>query len=395
MARSRSRQIFAHGLAAQGFSVKVLSIANPHGFFNKFMMDTSMPQDPPGVIVDRVHAPNWWALGEVLAQVGLIPDAQINWVRAVKLHWKEILKDQKSILFGVYPPFADILLACWAKESTGWPLVIDYRDEFLSASEKHPSRQQRKLFALERSALEAADIISVASATIKQRLQARYGIAEERFCITYNGYDLEFDMSDVGGELDHEGRSDDSVLNVVYAGAISQHQRPEVLCEAYRFLMSKHPELQGRINITFYGPDNYYYRHFFRRYLGQGMQYAGFLPYGKMQQLLPSFDVGFFSLASDSYDYAMPRKLFDYMIAGLPILAALPDGEASQLVRQLNIGKVSHYSDVDALADNLYRYAVDRNEISKIRQKIRSVRDRYSLQKQVEALSIRMKELVR
>jgi len=394
MARSRSRQIFAHVLAKQGFPVRVLSIANPHGFFNKFMKDTSMPQDPPGVSVDRVYAPNWWALGEVLAQVGLLPDAQMNWVRAVQRHWKEIARDQKGILFGLYPPFADILLARWAKESTGWPLVLDYRDEFLSASEKHPGRQQRKLFALERSALESADVISVASATIKQRLQTRYGIPEERFCVTYNGYDLAYDMACQTVGSDHEGRSDDSVLNVVYAGAISQHQKPEVLCEAYRLLMAKHPELHRRINITFYGPDNYYFRHFFRRHLGQGMRYEGFLPYGKIQRLLPSFDVGFFSLAGDSYDYAMPRKLFDYMIAGLPILAALPDGEASRFVRGLDIGKVTHYSDVDALADNLYRYAVDKDEIGRIRKNIRSVREQYSLQKQVEALSIRVKEMV-
>jgi glycosyltransferase involved in cell wall biosynthesis len=128
--------------------------------------------------------------------------------------------------------------------------------------------------------------------------------------------------------------------------------------------------------------------------LGQGLQYEGFLPYGKIQKLLPSFDVGFFSLAGDSYDYAMPRKLFDYMIAGLPILAALPDGEATRFVGQLNIGKVTHYSDVDALADNLYLYAVDKDEIGRIRKNIRSVREQYSLQKQVEALSIRVKEMV-
>jgi glycosyltransferase involved in cell wall biosynthesis len=57
---------------------------------------------------------------------------------------------------------------------------------------------------------------------------------------------------------------------------------------------------------------------------------------------------------------AMPNKLFDYMGAGRPILAAVPDGEAARAVRAANCGIVTPAEDPDALAAALLRLAGDR-----------------------------------
>jgi glycosyltransferase involved in cell wall biosynthesis len=57
---------------------------------------------------------------------------------------------------------------------------------------------------------------------------------------------------------------------------------------------------------------------------------------------------------------AMPNKLFDYMGAGRPILAAVPDGEAARAVRAANCGIVTPAEDPDALAAALLTLAGDR-----------------------------------
>ncbi|MCX6135471.1 MAG: glycosyltransferase [Ignavibacteriales bacterium] len=394
LARSRSRQVFAHTLAKHGFPVKVITIANPHGFFNKFVFDRSMPDDPPEVEVDRVRSRNWWALGEVLSQLGLLSDAQMNWVWAVRKRFRNISQQPRGVLFGLYPPFADIMLALWAKELTGWPLILDFRDEFLEASGTGTSWRKRKLAEMEERALKAADLVSVASTTLQKRLQDRYSLPPEKFIVTYGGYDDEYRNLREKGSTSDGNLMPGTETRVVYAGAISRHQRPEVLCEAFRRLFDKHPEMKGKISATFYGPENYYYRHFFRHQLSEGLHYGGFLPYGQVQNVVSSYDVGFFSLASELYDYALPRKLFDYIQDELPILAALPDGEARQFVERYSLGKVSHYSDIETLADNLYRYAVDNGEIAKTKANIRKVRAEFSLQNQIGKFAQRITEMV-
>jgi glycosyltransferase involved in cell wall biosynthesis len=59
---------------------------------------------------------------------------------------------------------------------------------------------------------------------------------------------------------------------------------------------------------------------------------------------------------------AMPNKLFDYMGAGRPILAAIPDGEAARAIRAAGCGIVTPAEDAAALADALTALADDRDE---------------------------------
>ncbi len=59
---------------------------------------------------------------------------------------------------------------------------------------------------------------------------------------------------------------------------------------------------------------------------------------------------------------AMPNKLFDYMGAGRPILAAIPDGEAARAIRTAGCGIVTPAEDAAALADAITALADDRDE---------------------------------
>jgi glycosyltransferase involved in cell wall biosynthesis len=57
---------------------------------------------------------------------------------------------------------------------------------------------------------------------------------------------------------------------------------------------------------------------------------------------------------------ALPNKLFDYMGAGRPIIAAIPEGEAARAVRTAGCGIVTPAEDPAALADALTQLADDR-----------------------------------
>ena len=63
---------------------------------------------------------------------------------------------------------------------------------------------------------------------------------------------------------------------------------------------------------------------------------------------------------------AMPNKLFDYMGAGRPIVAAIPDGEAARAIRTAECGVVTPAEDATALADALVALADDRDAAARM-----------------------------
>lgn len=394
IARTRSRQIITQSLSNAGFPVKVISIKNPHGYFNNFIKDASVPPDALNVKVDYLKVPNWWMLGELLYIFKIIPDPQMNWVWTVKKRIKEIIETKQGVIIGLYPPLVNFIVADYAKKITGFPLVLDYRDEFLDLIAPHSGFRRRRLFNFEQKIVNTAELITVATPEIKNKLQNRYGIDDKKFLVCYSGFSELRKPTDQFLDDQTGSGFKKETLKIVYSGAISQHQKPEIIAMAYKKLLQKYPALKEKITITFYGPDNYYFRHIFKKYLGDGLVYGGFLPQSKIDNTVASYDVGFFSLASDKYKYAIPRKFFDYINMELPILAAVPKGEAWKILEDNKIGKVVHFSDIDELTNALYDFYNNRNHLNHYKQNIRLIKDQFSAQNQYKKLAKKICEIV-
>jgi len=394
IARTRSRQIITQSLSETGFPVKVISIKNPHGYFNKFIKDVSVPPDAVNVKVEYLKVPNWWMLGEVLYVLKIIPDPQMNWAWTVKKRMKEIIETKQGIIIGLYPPFVNFIAADYAKKLTGFPLILDYRDEFLDLVAPHSGFRRSRLLNFEQRIVKAADLIAVATPEIKNKLQNRYGTEDKKFLVCYSGFPQLHKFTDQFLDNQKGIGSNKKILKIVYAGAISQHQKPEIIAMAYKKLLQKHPDLKEKITITFYGPDNYYFKHVFKKYLGNGLIYGGFLPQSKIDNTISSYEVGFFSLAGDNYKYAIPRKLFDYINMELPILAAVPRGEAWKILEDNKIGKAVHYANIDELANALYDFYNDRDHLNDYKQNIRLIKNQFSAQHQYKKFAKKISEIV-
>jgi glycosyltransferase involved in cell wall biosynthesis len=393
IARTRSRQIITQSLSEAGFPVKVISIKNPHGFFNKFIKDTSVPPDSLNVKVEYSKTPNWWMLGELLSILKVIPDPQMNWAWAVKRRMRKIIDTKQGVIIGLYPPLVNFIAADYAKKITGFPLILDYRDEFLDLIAPYSGSRRSKLLNFEQKIVNAADLIAVATPEIKNKLQSRYGIEDKKIIVCYSGFSQVHKSADQFFDNQTKNAFKKETLKMVYAGAISQHQKPEIIALAYKKLLQKYPDLKEKITITFYGPDNYYFKHVFKKYLGNGLIYGGFLPQSKIDDVIASYDVGFFSLAGDNYKYAIPRKLFDYINMELPILAAIPRGEAWKIIEDNKIGKAVHYSNIDEIVNAIYDfYKMD--NLNYYKQNIRLIKDQFSAQHQYKKLAERIYEII-
>ena len=134
---------------------------------------------------------------------------------------------------------------------------------------------------------------------------------------------------------------------------MSSIQKPEILLKAYAKLQREFPDWKERSVVEFYGPDSPYFKLKIKNNFVGGCQYGGFLPQAQIAEKVAASDIGFFSLSGATYAYATPTKLFDYIEAGMPILASLPKGAARHIIENFEIGLIADVGDVEGLSEKL------------------------------------------
>ncbi len=344
LSRTYRRYQFARYLADGGCRVTVVAHGNISRAFGTFVDDPSLAVDDPQIPVWRPRALPWHLTGELLHRLGLIPCPHVNWLGPAARTARRVIVPAPSVVLGVYPPLTNHLAAWRAARATGRPLVLDFRDEYLGL---HRGRRRPWASWYEPRLIAAAALISVATQRLADTLMSRYGMPPERLHVTSNGW---WDAVDGDLALPPQGR-----VRLVYSGALSVAQGPGVLVDAVRRWAAQHPDRAEDLEVVFHGPDNRFLRqHLLPQCVGP-VHYGGFLPARAVSAALLAADICFLSLASDDYQYAVPGKLYEYIAHARPLLAALPDGPARQLIEAEGFGAVARCGDAADLAAQLER----------------------------------------
>jgi glycosyltransferase involved in cell wall biosynthesis len=377
ISRTRTRQIFAEQIANAGFHVTVITVLNPSGFLSKPIIENSVQHEHNNLKLVRIKIINWLFIGELLNLLKLTVDPFQNWFWATKRKLRKIIRSDNAIIIALYPPYGNHKLAYIASKISGFPLILDYRDEFLNIIVPSDGFYRERICKLEKKITEHAQLITVASATIKENIIERYKLKEKKVQILFSGYD------DTPIESKKE-KFNHNVLKIVYAGAFSQHQKPEIIIQAFQKKILNHPEIENKIHIVFYGPNNIYFKYKVKPALTNRIKYGGYIPHNNIASLMSKYDIGFVSLNGEAYKYAIPRKIFDYIYYKIPIIGALPKGEAANFIEKNNIGLVTDYKDIDMLGDVLYKFINSPELIDTFKNNMYKMGDFYSAQKQGE-----------
>ena len=372
-------------LAKEGWDIKAITDGKRKGFFLKWEYDWEFYEALKKEIEIEIIEPfQWGIVAEIAATLKLIPSLFINWAWKVNRNLDKIVEPNRDgLIMAIYPCFADLYIARKMKEKFGFPLIVNFRDDFYG-NMLAPSRYKQKLIKEEKEFLSIVDFIFVTTQSVKDNLVSIHNYPSEKIEVIYNGYEKPYDIEQV--------RQKEDIIRIAYTGTIAKAQKPEVLNLAYRRLLEKYPELMGKVEIDIYGQDGYYYKYFLKKTIMNGISFKGFLPHYKlMNKLLNEIDVGFFSLANESVSYATPTKLFEYINLEKPILAALPRGEAWNIIEKHDIGLVSHYSDISALAENIHRLFNEPELLERFRQNIRKIKPQFDMTIQVKKMSEIMK----
>ncbi len=290
-------------------------------------------------------------LGTQAALVGrrlLVPDENLPWsTLALPFAIRLVRREGIDVVLTTSPPPSLHLLGAAVKRTTGAAWVADLRDPLVS----HPHRRgyESRLARLKESTVggvarlvaSQADAIVAVSDTIAEEMQALG--PKGRVATIGNGCDF-----DDFASLEH--RPSDR-LRITHAGNFHGKRDPKP------FLRALAESGLEDVTVRFAGDLRAADREYAEQLgLGDRIELLGYVPRRRSLELQRDSEVLLLLIpdAAGRGRGVITGKIFEYLAAERPILAAVPpDGAAAQLVRDTGAGVVVPPDDVDAIREAL------------------------------------------
>jgi hypothetical protein len=250
-------------------------------------------------------------------------------------------------------PFASAEAAEAISRNAGVPWVADLRDPWaLDEMQTYPSALHRRLeVATMGRRLRPAAAIVMNTPEAADRVRSTFPeLARRRIVAIPNGFDrADFDeelppRSDGAFRIVHAGflhtelGSEDGRVRRLLGGSehgVERHARSLVyLCDALRRLHEEAPSVAERVELHVAGVLTDADRGVLH---GGAVREHGYLPHRRAVELMRSADLLFLpmhDLPPGRRATIVPGKTYEYLATGRPILAAVPDGDARDLLAQ-------------------------------------------------------------
>jgi hypothetical protein len=245
-----------------------------------------------------------------------VPDAQLGWVPfAGQAAARELTRSpERAVLFSSSVPFSAHLAAMWARSRVGRvPWVAEFRDPW---SEAHPSLlpasalRRRIDRSLHRRILRDATRIVVTSPGFRDLLLETFPeLDPARVDVVMNG----FEPAPVGSPPSPSER-----LRIVYAGTVAPGEDVGPFLAALDHI---HEERPGRLHLTVVGSPEPW-----RRMRGEApwLDLRGMRTPEEARGFMHNASAVFLLQSHEAYALTLPGKLWEYVGARRPILAAVP-----------------------------------------------------------------------
>ena len=267
--------------------------------------------------------------GKKIADWLPVPDVYLFWAAAAARAAAQYL-DESVWVMSTSPPESAHLAAWWAVRNKPVKWVADFRDPWINGIyRRYPTVIHRDLQEmLESRVVERANLVLATSPAAVDDFQVRYpGQPANKFQFLPNGFDPE----EFAGLARPEPRPP---LRLVHTGNLTRSRSLTPVLEAVARLGA------GRCRLELAGqvPDGIE-REAARLGIADALSLRGYLPRTEMLKRLAASHVG---LVLEAFlpgaELVLQGKIFDYLGAGLPVLALVPEGVASGLVASTGAG---------------------------------------------------------
>jgi glycosyltransferase involved in cell wall biosynthesis len=324
-----------------------------------------------------------------IARLAFLPDWQVAWYPwAMKAGRALLAREKFDAIFATYGPATNLLVGTHLARSSGVPLVLDFRDIWADnplpyfPTPLHQSACRR----MERKFISQADQVVAVSAAMIAKLADTYRLpAEKTACVT-NG----FDPDDAARVYDDRSLSDASrPFRLTFTGSVYGNVHFGTLFEAIAELAREGKITPQSFRLEFVGNMTI-----------DEPRRSGVADFIDLHAPVPHKQVFDFFARSDALllnemigyhaRYSFGSKLFDYMLAGKPILGLTEESDmTARVVREIG-GKVVHPQDKAGIRAALLDYlACGRTEFTPVdieQEPYRAFNRRYLTEKLSEVL---------
>lgn len=310
-------------------------------------------------------------LAMLFERLGIYEDYLDRWAAKVYEYLKDRVRKDDIIFATSGGELANIKLGSLLKTRVGCKYVVNFRDPIdyslvngrLIDRKFHVSREKQ-----EAKYIQNADLIITSSQSNQMSLKKKYPHLVYKIVNNYFGYVKKIKLTD---------KNPSDKLRIAYAGIFSNLQSPEILTQIIKDL--------DKVELYFIG-DHKKYKSIQSSLAKQ--KFLPFMPHSEfMDFMMQNIDVGFVSLTSDYLGACVPSKIYEYINLGLPVLGALPEGDALELINRQGYGIACRYNDFDALR-NAVKQLKDNAKLQQFKENILKDRDSWCME-------VRIKEVVR
>lgn len=293
------------------------------------------------------------------------PDEEAGWIPfAVSAGTRLLMKEDFSLIYTTSPPHSVHISGYILKLLFRLPWVVDFRDGWTADEWYHPPMKWRRKVEeqLEGKILEYADAVVCNTPGMRKDFLRKYPhIKEEKFVVIPNGFDEE-------DFLGKEKRKEEKFL-ITYTGTVRLHfhgeesprYNPKNFLKALSLLLKEVPSLRQKMKVRFL----LYPREVMDiKELAHNLQIADVLDVREYMlhkecveaMLSSSCLLLLHHCKNEGSTSWIPAKVYEYLRAGLPILALVPEeGDTATLLRTLSNAWIVPPEDIQKIKEALSR----------------------------------------
>ncbi|MFW6145867.1 MAG: glycosyltransferase [Planctomycetota bacterium] len=273
------------------------------------------------------------------------PDAQVTW-NAAALAWVNVhaARSHYDLVYASSPPYSTAVLGERIARGLDIPLVVDVKDNWITARGRHDPARRRREDRMERQVIQTASRILCVTPAGLEHYRRCYPQRADEFTLITNGVDLA-DYADVDAMAPARRR-----FKLTYAGSLGGANRsPVKLFEVFARLLSRGDVRADDCEMSFpeaMHPD--FWRAVERLGLTGRVLPTPMLPLADFKRNLISSE----ALVSINYrgeTTLTPGKLYEYWAVGRPVFLIETPGVATDLVRTHGLGRAVDADDDEAI----------------------------------------------
>lgn len=274
------------------------------------------------------------------------PDPQCHWLRpAVRACVNMPVEKRPDVIWATGGPWTSLLVGKRLAEKFNVPFIADFRDPWVGGFEFFSSKTlHRKAQGLERGVCAAAARVILNTEELRLRFCAVYPEWQHKFVTITNGYPEELravsSFPGNAGMVTRTEGSDVSTLELCHFGTVYGNRSPLALFQAIQELLAEGMVQASRLRLKFVGAWDVHDP--------ACMQLAKVLEEGGVLRLVPPVShqeclqemarSNVLLILQPDYPLQVPAKIYEYIVAGRPLLVIGGEGATANLVQRHRLG---------------------------------------------------------